>query len=86
MTRRKRLVIAALVGIGAVLVAMIPVPGADLLLLPGLFVSSLFWPQGIHSSHGTGPVGMVAMIATIGLGTAGFWGGVVYAVMTRRQS
>lgn len=86
MTRRKRLVIAVLVGIGALLVSAIPVPGFDLLMLPGLLASSIFWPEGIHSSHFTGPVGMVVMIAIIVLGTAGFWGAVVYAVMKRRQS
>jgi hypothetical protein len=86
MTRAKRLVIAAGAGIGAVLVAMLPLPGAEYLVFPGLVLASPFWPQGIHSSHWLGPVGVVAMIATVGLGTAGFWGGVVYAVMTRRQS
>lgn len=80
--RARRIWIPVTVGIAAVLLAAIPF--LELLLYPGLLIASLFWPQGIHSDH-MGRVGAVLFIATIYLGTAGFWGGIAYAIVRRKE-
>ena len=80
--RTRRIWIPLIVGLAAVLLAAIPY--LEVLLYPGLLIASLFWPQGIHSDH-MGRVGAVLFIATIYLGTAGFWGGIAYAIVRRKE-
>ena len=60
---------------------------AWMVMFPGLLAASPFWPEGIHSSNFTGPVGMTLMMAVIVIGTIAFWTGVFYGVsrMFRRK-
>ena len=83
MTRRRRLAISTSFGAGILVASLAPTPLTYYVLLPGLFLASPFWPEGIHSGAGLSGAGVYAYLATIYLVVIGGWGALMYTLLGR---
>ncbi len=52
--------------------------------LPGVLLASVFWPQGVHTD-GFSTASGTLFLATLSLGTLGFWSGVAYSLLRLRR-
>ena len=71
---------ALTIGFIVTAIAALPFSFSEVLLTPGIFISALFWPQGIHSG-GLGTIGFIFFVSVIWVGTLLFWSAIAYASM-----
>ena len=80
LSRKKKILLALTVGLFVTAIAALPFSLSEFLLTPGIFISALFWPQGIHSD-GLGTMGFISFVSVIWIGTLLFWSTLTYASM-----
>jgi hypothetical protein len=76
--------IAFLVGLGVTAASALALEPFAILALPGWWLASLAWPQGVHTGSGLSLGASLAFIIVIYAGTFATWAGLTYSILVFR--
>lgn len=79
--RQMRFLVPAAIGALITSIAALPFEASGVVLLPGVLISAVAWPQGVHSDF-SGVAGPMAWLSAICIGSWLTWSVLTYVVLS----